>query len=741
VEELKMKRHVALACVFTAMIATMVATSGQAGFSGTDLFLPMAGRQAGVHPSNWYTTVWVHNPGAAAATARIWFLERGTANPAPPWVDVLVGPGATEKLENVVEAYFHEQAFGALRVTCATEKLVVTSRVYSQASGEGESDSVGQDFAGVPASFAIGVGERSQILGAYQTLPTADSEHRYNFGVVETAGHSAWVRFRAVDAAGAELGRSELQVREWSQRQVAFKDHFPGVSTENARLEVEVISGEGKVIAYGSQIANGSQDPTTFEMSYKANLLGSTTVSHDATLTGDGSPGAPLALADAAVGKTKLSAAGGTAGQVLGTDGTALRWQEAGGASGLTAGGVAFGGAAGLLAQDAASLFWDDAGNRLGIGTAAPSQQLTLTGNLALPEATAAVGQIWRGGEPFLHSAGNAANLFLGMWAGNLSVTGPFNTGIGRSSLAALTTGSDNIATGFTALSSVTTGNYNAAFGNGALRDLVSGSRNAAFGYRALAAHQGDEAAAFGQEAMLYNTTGRGNSAFGAYAMGSNTTGDGNSAFGARALRSNVSGSSNTAIGPGALTDLTSGSSNVGLGANAGDDLQTGSSNVYVAAPAVAVNESQTIRIGAPGAHTRAFVAGIRGVTTAGSGAIPVVIDSAGQLGTVSSSARVKHDIHDVGEGASAALGLRPVTFRYDAAPDAVHFGLIAEEVAAVLPELVVRGADGAPETVAYHELPALLLALLQRQQATIARLEAELALVKASVAAAPAVD
>jgi hypothetical protein len=278
-----------------------------AGFAGTDLFLPMAGRQAGVHPSNWYTTVWVHNPGAAAATARISFLERGTANPAPPWVDVLVGPGATEKLENVVEAYFHEQAFGALRITCATEKLVVTSRVYSQAAGEGESASVGQDFAGVPASFAIGVGEKSQILGAYQTVPTAGSEHRYNFGVVETAGRSAWVRFRALDANGAELGFTSFQVREFSQRQVAFKDHFPGVSTENARLEVEVISGEGKVIAYGSQIANGSQDPTTFEMTYALPPPGLAAVQHDETLVGDGTAAALLGLADDAVTSAKIA--------------------------------------------------------------------------------------------------------------------------------------------------------------------------------------------------------------------------------------------------------------------------------------------------------------------------------------------------------------------------------------------------------------------------------------------------
>jgi hypothetical protein len=278
-----------------------------AGFSGTDVFLPMAGRQAGAHPSNWYTTVWIHNPGSEAVTATVYFLNRGTANPSPPGVDVLVAPGATEKIENVVESLFHVQAFGALRVTSPAGKLVVTSRVYSKALGEGETDSVGQDFAGVPASFAIGLAEKTQVLGVYQTDP-ATSDFRFNFGFVETTGHSATVRVRAVDETGGEQGFSDIQVREFSQRQVAFKDHFPTLSTDNMRLDVEVISGTGKVIAYGSAIANGSQDPTTFEMTYGEALLGAAAVQHDDTLVGDGTAGAPLGIAEGGVGADQLPA-------------------------------------------------------------------------------------------------------------------------------------------------------------------------------------------------------------------------------------------------------------------------------------------------------------------------------------------------------------------------------------------------------------------------------------------------
>jgi hypothetical protein len=196
-------RGVAVCLAFVAGAAMALA-----GFSGTDLFLPMAGRQAGVFPSNWYTTVWVHNPGTEAATATIRFLNRNTSNPSPPAVDVLVPPGDTEKLGN-----------------------------------------------------------------------------------------------------NANQGFKDFDVLAFSQRQVAFKDHFPTVSTENTRLEVEVIAGAGKVIAYGSGIANGSQDPTTFEMEYRQSLLGIATVQHDATLTGDGSPTAPLGLADQAVTIAKLATA------------------------------------------------------------------------------------------------------------------------------------------------------------------------------------------------------------------------------------------------------------------------------------------------------------------------------------------------------------------------------------------------------------------------------------------------
>jgi hypothetical protein len=319
-------RHLALA----TLSVLLAAAPTLAGFAGTDVFLPMVGRQAGMFRSDWYTTVWIYNPGGQAVTAKVYLLVRGTANPSPPEVDVSVGPGETEKVDNVVESLFHQQVFGALRVTCDGQKLVVTSRVYSKAAGQGEKTSVGQDFAGVPASFAIGAGETARVLGGYQTVPTADSDYRFNFGFVETTGHSASVAVTAYDEEGADLGSTpSLQVREFSQRQPAFKDYFPNVSTENVRLEVAVTSGSGRSIAYGSGTANGSQDPTTFEMACRDSVLSLSTVQHDATLVGDGTAGSRLGVADGAVTAVKLRAAGSAKEQVLTSNGSAVSWQPA----------------------------------------------------------------------------------------------------------------------------------------------------------------------------------------------------------------------------------------------------------------------------------------------------------------------------------------------------------------------------------------------------------------------------
>jgi hypothetical protein len=180
---------------------------------------------------------------------------------------------------------------------------------------------------------------------------------------------------------------------------------------------------------------------------------------------------------------------------------------------------------------------------------------------------------------------------------------------------------------------------------------------------------------------------------------------------------------------------ITTGARNVAVGYRAGYYQTTGHDNIYLANTGVAA-ENTTIRIGCTGLcptgatpHNRAFIAGIRGATTGAADAVSVLIDSNGQLGTASSSRTVKKDIQDMGDATAHLLDLRPVTFRYkqeqtlpggrEVPPE---YGLIAEEVAEVFPDLVVYDEAGNPFTVKYHELPAMLLNETEKDHRALAQ-------------------
>ena len=344
--------------VIQAVLCLAIAAPIHAGFGGTDVFLPAVGAASGVPPSVWYTTVWVHNPGATRADITIFLLER-QANTAPLSYTETIEAGETVKYEDAVQLMFAKETFGALRIT-SDERVIVSCRVYSQ-EGTAVDESSGQFFAGVPASFAIGAGESTEIIGAHQTRPPAGSDFRFNFGFVEVTGAGACrVKVTVKDSTGVTLGSKTYTVSHWQQMQMAFANEFGAVSTGNARLTVEVLSGPGKVIAFGSTVANGSQDPSTLEMAYADSLLGGgapggiTGVTAGMGLSGGGTTGSvtldvgagdglevardSVGLADGgvttakmaagAVTKDKLSAAGGTNGQVLGTNGSSLVWQN-----------------------------------------------------------------------------------------------------------------------------------------------------------------------------------------------------------------------------------------------------------------------------------------------------------------------------------------------------------------------------------------------------------------------------
>ncbi|HNX51718.1 MAG TPA: hypothetical protein PKL08_16235, partial [Thermoanaerobaculaceae bacterium] len=159
------------------LILTVVALPALAAFTGTDVFLPSVGRGAGSGTSQWYTCVWVHNPGTSPANVQYRLLLRNQPNPSAEVFNDTIPPGDTKRYDNAVETMFGEASFGALRVT-SSQKVMVNGRIYSQTPGQENRDSVGQFFAGIPASFAIGSGQSTTVLGTYQTSPQADSQFR-----------------------------------------------------------------------------------------------------------------------------------------------------------------------------------------------------------------------------------------------------------------------------------------------------------------------------------------------------------------------------------------------------------------------------------------------------------------------------------------------------------------------------------------------------------------------------------
>jgi hypothetical protein len=279
-------------------------------------------------------------------------------------------------------------------------------------------------------------------------------------------------------------------------------------------------------------------------------------------------------------------------------------------------------------------------------------------------------------------------------------------------------------------MAATTTGNQNTAIGSAALRWNVSGHSNTAVGALSLFENTtGDRSTAIGTYALRFNTIGYSNTAVGDAALQANLDGRNNAAFGASALTSNISGVANTALGDAALPDATAGDNNIAIGARSGEGLLTGGGNIYISADASAAAESNTLRVGS--GLSRAFISGIRGVTTGAADAIPVVVDSNGQLGTISSSRRTKDNIAELGAASRAIFNLRPVQFTYKQpfadGSTPVQYGLIAEEVAEVMPELVARGRDGQIETVKYQVLPTLLLAEVQRLERERAAQDAKL--------------
>jgi uncharacterized coiled-coil protein SlyX len=323
-------------------------------------------------------------------------------------------------------------------------------------------------------------------------------------------------------------------------------------------------------------------------------------------------------------------------------------------------------------------------------------------------------------------------NFNTGLGAGTLLFNvADENTATGAGALLSNTTGNPNTANGAFALFLNTEGTFNTATGDRVLFSNTVGSANSAFGSGALASNTvGFNNTANGMAALSHNTTGRDNTANGVQALNSNTTGGGNTANGDIALFNNTTGGDNTADGTGALQNNTTGGANTALGAGAGLGVFTASHVIAIGTNGADVSDS-------------CFIGNIRGVRTANADAISVVIDSAGQLGTLSSSRRFKKEIKPMDKTSEAIFALRPVAFHYKNDKTSMpQFGLIAEEVAEVNPDLVVRDDQGEIYTVRYEAVNAMLLneflkehkkveaehSQIEKQEATITELKSNLA-------------
>jgi hypothetical protein len=333
-----------------------------------------------------------------------------------------------------------------------------------------------------------------------------------------------------------------------------------------------------------------------------------------------------------------------------------------------------------------------------------------------------------------------------------------FSTFQGEDALLSNTTGSGNTAFGWKTLFLNTDGSFSSAFGGGALT-LNNGSSNTAVGAAALLLNtSGTENVAVGTDALVFNTIATDNNAVGAFALFNNDSsglgsanfnnahghaaleanvdGSENNAFGDLALTGNVSGSFNTAIGDDALA-LCTADSNTAVGDEAGANLTTGSQNVYIGAGVSAGDPAETrfIRIGDTNfTDYDCFIAGIFGRTIGATNAA-VGVDDTGKLGTLVSSRRFKHDIKPIDKTSEAILALKPVKFCYNSDPtNKPSFGLIAEDVADVNPDLIVRDKEGKPLTVRYDAVNAMLLneflkehKRVEEQQASISQLKSEM--------------
>lgn len=709
-----MARFRASLLFFTLVLSTQTARSG---FPDSDLVIPAVSRAPGNFLSQWYSQIWITNPGSQQVTFQASFYQRDQANPTPHTFSDTVNPAETKRYDNVVETLFGLSGVsGAVRVT-ASGPILVSSRTYNLPSSGNAWDSQGQFFTGIPVTFAIGPGETSQLQG----ISYGWSENfRYNFGLVNIDAGTVTVHVAIRDHSGVTLGEKDYTLLAFEALQYSVNDIVGGLVTNNAILLATVTAGAGRVFLYGTQIANGSQDSSGFEMSFKNSLLwGSAGVTSLNGLTGAVSLGAGSGVAVTPSGNTLTISAllppggslpAGSAGQTLRSDGSS--W----------------------LAN---SLLYNN-GSAVGINTTSPGATLDVNGTLRLPFTTSSHnGVLLMGPTWFLHAYGpldDSRNTFVGANSGNFTMgggqtLGTQNTAVGTNTLDANTSGWGNTAIGSDSLTANTTGPGNTALGSSSMRENTIGGPNTAVGFASLG-HNTTAGAntAVGVDALYTQSFSNGgldwashNTAVGFLALTNNqptstTSGIRNTALGSTALVSNTIGSYDTAVGSeaGSSTDTISayGSGTVTLVANT-----TGSYNTFLGRRTGAtkqVSNCTAVGVDAYCTDDNQVRLGNRWVSSI-----------AGNVGfSALSDIRAKSGVRDVPLGLNFVMALRPVEYRLRGGNGRIDMGFVAQDVEALLGEgynVLDIGAD--PDrtlSLRHSDLIAPLVKAVQEQQVTI---------------------
>lgn len=273
--------------ITTFLVALTISVPLSAGFTGKDLFVPIAGTVGEAGPSRFYTTMWITNPGGTAAEVELTFIPSGGA----PTISrqATIAARSTKIYENIAETLFGASgALGAVRVQ-STENVLASARIFSGIRSSSESDTQGLIFSAVPPGFGIAAGESAFLQGVRQ-----NAAYRYNLFVLETMGEPLHAELRLISSSGETVRTQPVTLGPLEHRPMSISLLAGHDAIENATIEIVATEGAGRLVAVGSLIANESQDATSFEMAFsKSTLVGAAGPQGPAGAPGPAGPAGP----------------------------------------------------------------------------------------------------------------------------------------------------------------------------------------------------------------------------------------------------------------------------------------------------------------------------------------------------------------------------------------------------------------------------------------------------------------